>query len=1388
MTDCPQLEALEQGGADVVAHLSGCESCRAVTALIERRRAHLVDAPCARFEELIALRETEPLSGADERALEAHLLACEACQAIAGAVGSLDALLADHAELPVIDRSTYVVGSEIAQGGMGRVLEARDRRIGRQVALKEVLGQSPEMKARFEREARLTARLQHPGIVSIYEIGRWPGGSPFYVMPRLPGRTLREAIARAPGSAERIALLPTVVAAAEAIAYAHSRRIIHRDLTPANVLIGSFGETVVIDWGLAKDLGGGEPETAPPAGAAPVATTGQVSRVGVVLGTAAYMPPEQAFGLSCNERGDVYALGAILYQLLSGHAPFRGATTEEILEQVRRAPPPPPDGPRDLISIVEKAMARDPDRRYPTARELADELNRFVAGQLVRAREYGPWERLRRWVRRNRAVVTTSAVFLTALAMLAAWSGRRIVLERDRALAANAQLLEDQGRQELLLGHPSRALPYLSAAYSAGVDGADMRYLLHAALRNLEAGVLTTPGALHEQTKAVFSPDSARLAIQRGADVVVLDVPGGAVRLTLSDEQDARFTATGRLIARRAGAVRAHDGSTGALLRTFEQPGGIDDYELSRDGRRLLTSSRTSESARVWDLDSGALLLERQATQPTLHRLFSLLSPDGTRVVTSGFEEPTQIWSLDGKGRPIELAPGSAALAWDEAAKRLLVVENDGPLAIWDAAGGKRLVVLAQSAGPRGRVIDGAFDPSGARAVTASLDGTVTLWETATGRRVRVLGFGLAVVRAVFDGKGDRLALFGDDTAVRIYSARHGGLLATFEGHREAARAAVFSPDGRWLVSGEDPNENQKTGTRPISPPLVHVWNARASRERALIPSEPATVIQETSRRIITAPDDLHVRAWDLDTGELVHDYGQVGAVAVANLADRWAVSMPSQREGQIVDANSLATVCRFTAGSAIQRLAFSSDGETVVSWSDDRAPELWSGRTCARGGELPRTPGPITDITLDRAGARAILQDKASGPAELWDLRSRTRIAALGQRYTAITWSPDGRWFVLASWLEDEPRATAFEAETGRPLYRLPQPFFLSFSSGDSALLASPRFDSGGAIVRDALSGRERERIPGDSNGTFSSSFAAAPELIVTTDASETVKVWHRPTQRLLDAWPGEFLVRSLAMPRHGVQGHFSAYGRTPVFSEDRRHLIGGSGPITVFDFSLEERAPDEVARLAEKLSRFRLVDGALQAIEGSEPLPIEPVEPPGTLRGRVLHGGAPVEHARVVASRSDELRRVAETAADGTFLLELPRGGYEVRASSDGLRAFGVGPKLEIASGQAVAPLELSLDRPPSIAGRVVDGDGKPVREANVHYFNGKDDGVGVTDRDGKFVIFGLTKSGDYVPEISTGLGIFAPARGLYFEAVKIDGPDTRADGIELTVKPLQ
>jgi serine/threonine protein kinase len=319
--------------------------------------------------------------------------------------------------LPSVESERYVLEREIGSGGMGRVFAARDLRLQRPVAIKMLRVRDGRLIGRFEREVKLAARLQHPGVVPVYDAGFWPSGEPYLVMKLVLGQSLARVIRDADTPADRLALLPHVITVAEAVAYAHDQGVVHRDLKPINILVGAFGETIVLDWGLAKDLRAVGEEVSdernlttatPPAPATDTAA-------GAVLGTPSYMAPEQAAGQAVDARADVYALGAILYHLLAGtapHAPSVAAARPAAvpLAQLETWLPP------DLRAVVDKAMSPDPASRYPTAFELAEDLKRFQAGQLVAARRYSSATRAARFVGRH-PVATLVAFIAAALAV-----------------------------------------------------------------------------------------------------------------------------------------------------------------------------------------------------------------------------------------------------------------------------------------------------------------------------------------------------------------------------------------------------------------------------------------------------------------------------------------------------------------------------------------------------------------------------------------------------------------------------------------------------------------------------------------------------------------------------------------------------------------------------------------------------------------------------------------------------------------------------------------------------------------------------------------------------------------------------------------------------------
>jgi serine/threonine protein kinase/Flp pilus assembly protein TadD len=360
-------------------------------------------------------------------------------------------------------RDRYTLSRLHATGGIGRVWLARDAAIGRAVALKELRPErtgQPVMCNRFLREAQVTGQLEHPGIVPVYELGRRAeDGAPFYTMRFVRGRTLAEAARTyherrnqgGSGPMELRELLTAVVGVCNAVAYAHSRGVLHRDLKPQNVVLGDYGEVVVLDWGLAKVAGDADGDTAPVSVEPSAGESDERTLAGDVLGTPAYMAPEQAEGRLdlLDARTDVYGLGAVLYEVLTGKPPFGGAESTDVLRRVVQDPPVPPRAlvsgtPQPLEAICLKALEKKSADRYGSAKALAAEVQRFLADEPVTAYRDPLTTRLTRWGRRHRATVsglvallaTLTAALAVGLAVVRAEKGKTETALADKAVEA----------------------------------------------------------------------------------------------------------------------------------------------------------------------------------------------------------------------------------------------------------------------------------------------------------------------------------------------------------------------------------------------------------------------------------------------------------------------------------------------------------------------------------------------------------------------------------------------------------------------------------------------------------------------------------------------------------------------------------------------------------------------------------------------------------------------------------------------------------------------------------------------------------------------------------------------------------------------------------------
>ncbi|MFY0541039.1 sigma-70 family RNA polymerase sigma factor [Nannocystis pusilla] len=569
------------------------------------------------------------------------------------------------------DGERYAIGEVFAAGGLGIVRRAHDRRLGRVVAVKTLRRRDPEAARRFAVEARITARLQHPGIVPLYDVGRFADGEPYYCMKLVDGKSLERVIAGEPTLRGRIALVPHVLAAADAIAYAHQHGVLHRDIKPGNILVGPHGETVVIDWGLAKDtrgalageLAGEETDAASDATAE-----------GAIVGTLRYMPPEQARGAAVDARSDVYALGAVLFHVLAGRPPHAALERAQLLARLVAGEVEDlrvPEAPRELVAIVQKAMSSEPGERYAGAAALAEDLRRFAAGRLVDAHRYQPGELLRLWLRRHRVAVAAIMAALAAAAVASVVYLRRVEAARARAEAAEAEALRRANDAVLaqargvLDDDPAEALRLLRQ-----VDLGDPLDLRRARLIAIAAVARGAPDrVLRGHTRPIEHVASL-------ADGGLASIDGGGAvwrwnSRTGRGEQVADLQGPyGRIAAAAEAPVwAALAGSHGAIFRGDEPPEAIDlselpigvgltshRWEMSRGGETLAS---LGESGLAW-LDPAAAYTWDLSTRPArmsalpYHRAnTAVMSPDGRSIAVFGVQRETLLV----KGADVTLLP-----------------------------------------------------------------------------------------------------------------------------------------------------------------------------------------------------------------------------------------------------------------------------------------------------------------------------------------------------------------------------------------------------------------------------------------------------------------------------------------------------------------------------------------------------------------------------------------------------------------------------------------------------------------------------------------------------------------------------------------------------------
>jgi WD40 repeat protein/serine/threonine protein kinase len=994
---------------------------------------------------------------------------------------------------PPQKRDRYTLTRLHAKGGIGQVWLARDEDLGREVALKELQPEqaaNSTVVARFVEEARIAAQLQHPGIIPVHELS--PGTDtqpPFYTMKFIRGRTLADACQRyhqrrQAGEAEPLELrelLGAFVTVCQAVAYAHSRNVIHRDLKTANVALGDYGEVLVLDFGLSKLLGEkfGESAPATPASLLPVSLPTDSSRgstlQGQVMGTPGYMPPEQAAGRlhQIDQRSDIYSLGAILYEILTGVPPFSGPVVLDVLIAVMEQPPVPPRQqvstvPAALEAICQKALAKEPAQRYASAADLAAEVQRFLGDEPVQAYPE-PWTmRAHRWLDRHRmAVSTATAALLVATVGLAIGAALLASAgKRERSARSDAEQAKIEANQERDAAN--------GAAYASGMNLAQRAWEENNVVRVRELLAELPRSAGGRELRGFEWYYLSRLC---HSEALTIDTGTGVDCVSFSP--DGKRVASGGYFD----PVSIWDSATGEKLASLKGPTGSSRVAFSSDGQRLATGD-SDGVVKILDSATGNQLASFKGHSGRIGGV--AFSPDSQRLATAGGERnkpELKIWAIT-TGKELLSFPGHGSgvysIAFGPDGRRLASGGFLGEIVIWDCTTG---TVLLSFKGYPGPVWSVAFSPDGQHLAASGMgnnpSGEVRIWEAATGKELLSLKGHTALVTSVaFSLDGRRLASGSLDHTVKIWDSTTNAELFSLKGHGAAVTSVALSPDGQRLASGSADH-------------TVKIWDCATDKESFSLKGRVyrGVVFSPDGQRLASGGGDGTVTIWDRSAGNELSTFrahtGPVNSVAFSPDGQRLA-SGSNDRMVKIWDCASGQMLFSLVGHTdLIYSVAFSPDGQRLALGSFDNTVRIWDGTT---GKELFSLQGhdfSVTGVAFS-PDSRRLASAGFDKTVKIWEVGTgRLLLTFQGHESMVqnVAFSPDGQRLASAS---EDHTVRIWEAATGKELFTLKGHFSAVESvafSPDGRRVASGSPD-GTVKIWDSSTGKELFSLRGRTSG----------------------------------------------------------------------------------------------------------------------------------------------------------------------------------------------------------------------------------------------------------------------------------------------------------------